>query len=49
VCLIISEDQHGRLYLTTVNAIGSRNGTARSTELLLELRLAVHSGLCGKG
>lgn len=37
------------LYSTTVTAIGGRNGTARSDDGLLDLRLALPNGLGGKG
>jgi len=37
------------LYSTTVNAIGGRNGTVKSTDGLVELRLAMPSSLGGKG
>ncbi len=37
------------LYSTAVNAIGGRNGTVKSTDGLLDLRLAMPSGLGGKG
>jgi Ohr subfamily peroxiredoxin len=37
------------LYSTTVNAIGGRNGTVRSTDGLLALRLALPKTLGGKG
>jgi Ohr subfamily peroxiredoxin len=37
------------LYSTTVNAIGGRNGIVKSTDGLLDLRLAMPSGLGGKG
>ena len=39
----------GALYSTTVTAISGRNGTVRSTDGLLDLRLAMPSGLGGKG
>ena len=37
------------LYSTTVNAIGGRNGTVKSTDGLLDLRLAMPDSLGGKG
>lgn len=37
------------LYSTTVTAVGGRNGTARSDDGLLDLRLALPNGLGGKG
>lgn len=37
------------LYSTTVTAIGGRNGTARSDDGLLDLRLSLPGGLGGKG
>nr|ART37985.1 F53 [uncultured bacterium] len=37
------------LYSTTVTAVGGRNGTARSNDGLLDLRLALPNGLGGKG
>ena len=37
------------LYSTTVTAIGGRNGTVRSTDGLVDLKLAVPKGLGGKG
>jgi Ohr subfamily peroxiredoxin len=39
----------GTLYSTTVNAVGGRNGTVQSTDGLLDLGLAMPSGLGGKG
>src|SRR6516165_8661582 len=37
------------LYSTTVEAIGGRNGTVKSTDGLLDLKLALPAGLGGKG
>src|SRR3546814_19043391 len=37
------------LYSTTVNAIGGRNGTVRSTDDILDLQLAMPGSLGGKG
>lgn len=37
------------LYSTAVTAIGGRNGTVKSSDGLLDLRLAMPSGLGGKG
>ncbi len=37
------------LYSTTVTAIGGRNGAVRSTDGLLDLKLAVPKGLGGNG
>lgn len=37
------------LYSTTVNAVGGRNGTVRSTDGLLDLTLAMPSALGGRG
>jgi Ohr subfamily peroxiredoxin len=39
----------GALYSTTVNAVGGRNGIARSTDGFVELRLAMPRGRGGKG
>lgn len=37
------------LYSTTVNAVGGRNGTVKSDDGLLDLRLAMPGSLGGKG
>lgn len=37
------------LYSTTVNAVGGRNGTVKSTDDLLDLKLALPVSLGGKG
>ena len=37
------------LYTTTVNAIGGRSGTVKSTDGLLDLQLALPASLGGKG
>ncbi|TDO16608.1 MULTISPECIES: organic hydroperoxide resistance protein [Halomonas] len=37
------------LYSTTVNAIGGRNGTVKSTDGLLDLKLAMPGSLGGQG
>lgn len=48
--IIISKGIHmTTLYSTTVNAVGGRGGTVRSTDGILDLNLALPNGLGGKG